>query len=54
MLSGTVKEVRHGAVTAHVVIDIWGGRIITASITKQAAEELGLAPGEPAHAVIGL
>lgn len=51
VLSGTVKEVREGAVTAHVVIDIGGERTITAAITKQAVPELGLAPGKPAHAV---
>lgn len=50
-LRGTVVEVTKGATTSHVRIDI-GTAIVTASITNEAVDELGLAPGKPAIAVI--
>jgi molybdopterin-binding protein len=50
-LKGRVVEVKKGATTAHVRIDI-GGQILTASITNESADELGLAPGKTAYAVI--
>jgi molybdopterin-binding protein len=50
-LKGTVVEVRKGATTSHVRIDTGAG-IITASITNEAVDELGLAPGKQAIAVI--
>ncbi|MBN9334462.1 TOBE domain-containing protein, partial [Devosia sp.] len=40
-----------GATTAHVRIDI-GGSIVTASITNQAVDELGLEVGKDAYAVV--
>ena len=51
-LKGTITEVVKGATTSHVRIDIGGGVIVTASITNQAVEELQLAKGKPAFAVI--
>ena len=50
-LKGTIVDVVKGATTSHVTIDI-GGAIVTASITNQAVEELGLARGKPAYAVV--
>jgi molybdopterin-binding protein len=50
-LKGSVVEVKKGATTAHVRIDI-GGHIVTAAITNESAEELGLAPGKAAYAII--
>ena len=50
-LPGTVVEVRRGATTSHVVLDVRGARI-TASITNEAVDELGLAAGIDAFAVI--
>jgi len=50
-LKGTVVEVIKGATTAHVRIDI-GGTILTASITNEAVDELKLAKGQSAVAVI--
>jgi molybdopterin-binding protein len=44
-LSGTVAEIVHGAVTTTVKIRLAGGDTITASITREAAEELALAEG---------
>ena len=50
-LKGRIVEVTKGATTAHVKIDV-GGTIVTASITNQAVDELGLTVGEEAYAVI--
>lgn len=51
-IKGNVVEVVKGATTAHVRIDIGNGTIVTASITNEAVDELGLAVGSPAYAVI--
>ena len=50
-LKGKIVEVKKGVTTAHVKIDI-GGQMVTAAITNESAEELKLAPGQPAYAVI--
>jgi molybdopterin-binding protein len=50
-LKGKIVSVNKGATTTHVKIDI-GGAVITASITDEAADELKLAPGLAAYAVI--
>ncbi len=50
-LQGRVLEVRKGQTTAHVRIDI-GGPVVTASITNEAVDELGLAVGQTVIAVI--
>jgi molybdopterin-binding protein len=50
-LKGKIVDVRKGATTTHVTIDI-GGAVVTASITNEAAEELKLAAGQAAYAVI--
>ena len=51
-LKGTVVEVKKGATTSHVRIDIGGGTVITASITNEAVAELNLKNGDEAWAVI--
>ena len=52
-LSGTITEVDLGAVMATVKVRLDGGdQIVTASITKDAAEDLGLAAGMPATVFI--
>ena len=51
VLRGKIVEVTKGATTAHVKIDI-GGAIVTASITNEAVDELKLAKGAAASAVI--
>jgi molybdopterin-binding protein len=50
-IKGVVKSVQKGATTAHVQLDV-GGVVVTASITNEAVEELKLAPGQTAYAVI--
>ncbi len=46
--------IRHdqGAVNDEVVLDVGEGKSITATITRGSAEELGIAVGEPAWALI--
>lgn len=50
-LAGTITEVVKGATTSHVRIDV-GGSVVTASITNEAVDELKLAAGKRAVAVI--
>ena len=52
ILSGTVVSVTKGVTTAHVVLEITPGLRVTASITNEAVDDLGLAAGKPAKAVI--
>ena len=40
ILPGKVVKVTCGATTAHVKIDVGGGRIVTASFTNEAVREL--------------
>ena len=51
-IPGTIKTVKPGATTTHVTIEITPDVTITASITNEAAEELGLKVGMTASAVI--
>ena len=51
VIKGTIVEVVKGQTTAHVRIDA-NGTIITASITNEAVDELGLAKGKLAYAVV--
>lgn len=51
-IRGKVVEVRKGQTTAHVRIDVGSGVIVTASITNEAVDELGLKTGDEAVAVI--
>lgn len=51
-LKGTVVDVVKGATTSHVRIEIAGGAIVTASITNEAVDDLKLAIGQLAIAVI--
>ena len=52
ILKGKILTVRKGTTTAHVLIQLPGGAIITSSITNEAVDELGLANGQDAYAVI--
>ena len=51
LIKGTIVDVVKGQTTAHVRIDA-NGTIITASITNEAVDELGLVKGKQAYAVI--
>jgi molybdopterin-binding protein len=50
--AGTVVAVTKGQTTAHVRVDIGGGNVVTASITNEAVDDLGLAVGDEVTAVI--
>ena len=52
ILRGRVIAVTRGATTANVKIDIGGGVIVTSSVTNEAVDELRLAEGDVAYAVI--
>ena len=41
-MKGTVVEVKKGATTSHVRVDIGNGQIVTSSITNEAVDDLGI------------
>jgi molybdate transport system regulatory protein len=50
-LAGTVSRIEAGAVSSLVVLTLPGGATITASVTNEGVEALGLTVGTPATAV---
>ena len=50
-IKGKVIEVKKGATTAHVRLDV-NGTVVTASITNEAVDELGLKVGQEAYAIV--
>ena len=52
VIKGTIKSVKYGAVNSEVVIEIPGGTEVVSVITKTSAEDMGLAEGKGAYAVI--
>jgi molybdopterin-binding protein len=40
-IKGTVLEVKKGATTSHIRVDV-GGNVMTSSITNEAVDELGI------------
>jgi molybdopterin-binding protein len=51
VLKGKIVEITKGATTAHVKVDI-GGAVVTSSITNAAVDDLGLAVGREAYALV--
>jgi molybdopterin-binding protein len=51
-LEGKVKQVKVGAVNAEVIVKTENGTKIVSVITKESAENLGLAKGKKVYAVI--
>ncbi len=51
-LKGTVVEVKKGATTSHVRVDIGGGKIVTSSITNESVDELGIKVNDSVTVVI--
>jgi molybdopterin-binding protein len=49
---GKILEVKKGATTAHVRLEIAPGQIVTSSITNEAVDELGLKVGGTAIAIV--
>jgi len=52
ILKGTVKQLVTGAVNTEVTLEIAPGVEVTSIITRASAEQLGLAEGKEAYAVI--
>jgi molybdopterin-binding protein len=50
-LTGTVVSVTRGPVSALVKVDLGGGQHVSATLTTEAADELGLAEGSPVTAI---
>jgi molybdopterin-binding protein len=50
-LKGTVLDVKKGATTSHVRIDI-GGATVTASITNESVDDLKIAKGQKVTAIV--
>ncbi|MTE12938.1 TOBE domain-containing protein [Nocardia aurantiaca] len=51
-LDGTVTQVTRGEAMAVIHIRLTGGDEITSSITRDAADDLGLAEGKPVKVLI--
>jgi len=51
-LTGTVVAMQPGAVTTTVKVELPGGARMTSSITKEAADELGLEVGRAVIVVV--
>jgi molybdopterin-binding protein len=51
VLKGRIVEVTKGTTTSHVKVDV-GGIVVTSSITNAAVDDLKLAVGKDAYAVI--
>jgi molybdopterin-binding protein len=41
-IKGTVIDVKKGATTSHVRVDIGNGQVVTSSITNEAVDDLGI------------
>ncbi|MGQ3673556.1 TOBE domain-containing protein [Xanthobacter sp. TB0136] len=48
---GKILEIKKGATTAHVVLDVQGLKV-TASITNEAVDDLNLKVGDEATAIV--
>jgi molybdopterin-binding protein len=51
VFDGTVKDIKKGATTAHVVIDV-SGTTVTASITNESVDELDLKVRQKVKAIV--
>ncbi len=51
VLKGKITDIKKGATTAHVLLDV-DGTTITASITNESVDNLKLVVGQSAYAVI--
>ncbi len=52
VLKGKIKKVKAGAVNTEVVIELAQGVEMVSIITKESADNLQLAPGKDAYAVV--
>jgi molybdopterin-binding protein len=52
ILKGKITTIKPGAVNTEVLLDLPGGIQVVSIITKESAENLGLAVGKTAYAVV--
>jgi molybdopterin-binding protein len=52
VLKGKVKEIKAGMVNTEVIVELPGGLQMVSVITKESAENLGLAKGKDVYAVV--
>ena len=52
VLKGKVVKVTAGAVNSEIILELPGGSQIVSIITRESAENLSLAPGKQAYAVV--
>ena len=52
ILKGKITQVKPGIVNTEVILELLGGGQVVSIITKESAENLGLAVGKTAYAVI--
>ena len=52
LLKGKVIQIKTGAVNSEVILELLGGAQIVSIITKESVDNLGLAVGKQAYAVI--
>jgi molybdopterin-binding protein len=52
VMPGKVVAITKGVTTSHVKIEVAAGFVITASITNESVDELGLSIGKPAMAIV--
>jgi len=51
-IKGTVVDVKKGATTSHIRVDIGGGQVVTSAITNEAVDDLGLKASSQVTVVI--
>ncbi|CAN5283893.1 TOBE domain-containing protein [soil metagenome] len=51
-IKGKIIDLKKGATTAHVRVDVGAGQILTSSITNEAVDELALKTGDAVTVVI--
>jgi molybdopterin-binding protein len=51
-IKGTVIDVKKGATTSYVRVDIGNGQTVTSSITNEAVDELGIKAKSPVIVVV--
>ncbi|MCU1679477.1 MAG: molybdenum-pterin binding protein [Amycolatopsis sp.] len=51
-LTGIVAGIKEGSVMTIVTVTLDGGQQVTASVTRDAVEELGLQVGQPVTALV--
>jgi molybdopterin-binding protein len=52
VMPGKVVSITKGATTAHVKLEVAPGFVVTASITNESVEDLGLSVGKSATAIV--